>query len=294
MLLLVLCFSFEGGEERDAVGLFGNWLFYNLTHGGEDVPEGADVIAAGASFDDSRPAGEHGRANAGFVHITLHTTKTTGGVPEIRLVAAFSMSAVVRSENDERVVADLVVLEEREDVADLIIEIFHHGGKARNRVDDIGCFFIGSRSILADGPVELRKDLAPFCVEFFRCVHRGMRHCGRDVTEERLLRFRVAFDELHRVVHDDVVNVGSFLEWDLLPVVDVGGGVVSVSDALAFPADKLVEAVCEGILLSFFVGPPKPPLSVGSGVVSGCLEDFGKDRHFRVKWSDLLLGDISA
>lgn len=198
-------------------------------------------------------------------------------------MASFAVGPVVAGEDDEGVVIDLVVFEESEDITDLVVEVFDHRGEAGDGVDDVGdSFFSGAivDAVFAHDVIELGIDFAPLIVEFLGSVHCGVGDGGGDVAEERLVRFGASLDELHGIIHDDVVDVFSFFEGDFLSVVDVGGGVVGVGDGLALPAAKFVEAVGEWVGFAWFIGVAEAPFPEGSGGVSGVFEDLGEDDFF--------------
>ena len=74
-VVLLLFISSQKRKERDAIDVLGDWLFGKLGHGGEDIPEGADMVGGVAGVNDGRPTGEHRSANAALVHISFHATK---------------------------------------------------------------------------------------------------------------------------------------------------------------------------------------------------------------------------
>lgn len=251
-----------------------------FTHGGEDIPKSTDVIGGSSGCNDAGPTGEHGSADSSFVHVAFVSAEAAGGIPKLGIMTAFKVSSVVAGENDERVVIDAEFFEEGENVADLVVEIFDHGGEAGDRIDYVFARFgaiAAVNGVFADKVIEFRVDLAPFFVEMLGRMHRGVWDGSGDIAEEGLLGFCAALDELHGVIHDEVVDVFSFFEGDFLSVVDVGCGVISVCDGLALPAAEFVEAVGEGIGLSRFVGVAEAPFSVCSGGITGVFENFGED-----------------
>ena len=131
-------------------------------------------------------------------------------------------------------------------------------------------------------------------MEFFGRMHGSVRNGRWNVAKERGFAFRVRFNELHGVVHDDIVNVLPLFERLLFPVVNVTSGVVGMSNRLAFPAHKFIETMGQGIGVSFDMGISEPPLPVGAGSVAGGFKDFGEDGQFWVKRRDFVFSDIAA
>ena len=296
-VVFLLLLFLEKRKEGDSVDLVGNRLFSEVGHGGEDVPKCAQMIGGATGVNDGRPADQHWSADASLVHVTLHAPERSSRVPEVRIVSTFAVCSIVRSKNHESIVGDLVVVEEGEDITDLIIQVLDHGSESGDGVDDIGNglgAIAAMNLILSCNLIELGKFFAPFGMEFLGGMHRGVRNRRRDVAKEGCLALGIRLDELHGVVHDDVVNVCPFFEGFLFPVVDVGGGVVGVGNHLAFPANELVKAVIERVGVSFHVGEAEAPFAIGAGVVSGCFKDFGKNGELRVKRSHFVFGDIAT
>lgn len=296
-VVFLLLLFLEKRKKGDSVDLVGNRLFSEVGHGGEDVPKCAQMIGGATSVNDGRPADQHGRADASLVHVTLHTPERSSRVPEVGIVSTFAVRSIVRSKNHESVVGDLVVVEEGEDISDLIIEVLDHGSESGDGVNDIGNGLgaIAAMDLIPPRDlVELGKFFAPFGMEFLGGMHRGVRNRRRDVAKEGGLTLGIRLDELHGMVHDNVVNVGPFFEGFFFPVVDVGGGVVGVGNHLAFPANELVKAVIERIGDSFHMCEAEAPFAISAGVVSGCFKDLGKNGELRVKWGHFVFGDIAA
>ena len=131
-------------------------------------------------------------------------------------------------------------------------------------------------------------------MEFFGRMHGSVGNGCWDVAKERGFAFGVRLNELHGVVHDNVVDVFPFFERLLFPVVNVSSGVVGMSNRLTFPAHEFIETVGEGIGVSFDVGMSESPLPVGAGSVAGGFKDFGEDGQFWVKRRDFVFSDIAA
>ena len=74
-VVLLLFLSLQKRKKRDAINVLGYWLFGELGHCGEDIPEGTDMISGAAGIDDGGPTDEHRSADATFVHISFHATK---------------------------------------------------------------------------------------------------------------------------------------------------------------------------------------------------------------------------
>jgi len=74
-VVLLLFLSPQKRKKRDAIDVFGDWLFGKLGHCGEDIPESTDMVGGVAGINDGGPTGEHRSANAAFVHISFHATK---------------------------------------------------------------------------------------------------------------------------------------------------------------------------------------------------------------------------
>lgn len=245
MLLLLVGLAFEEGEEGKTIDLFRGGLADEVGHGGEDVPEGAEVISGAVWLDEGGPASQHGSADPGFVHVTLHAAEACGGVPEIGIVPTFAMCPVVGGKDDEGIVIEAIVLKEGEDVADLVIEILDHGRESSDGIDDVGRLFcwMTTDSVLPNDLVEFGEDLTPLFVEFLGCVHGRVGNGGGDVAEKGRLGFGVGLNELEGVVHNDVMDIFPLLKWDLFAVVNVTCWIVGVCNRLAFPTTEFIESV---------------------------------------------------
>ena len=148
--------------------------------------------------------------------------------------------------------------------------------------------------VFARDLVKLRVFFAPFGVKLFGRVHRSVRYGGRDIAKERCFAFGIGFNELHGVVHHDVVNVGAFFQLLFLPVVDVSCGVVGVGDHLALPTHELIESMSEWIGIACDVGMAKPPFPISTSVVSGCFENLWENSKLGVERRDFVFSDIAA
>ena len=148
--------------------------------------------------------------------------------------------------------------------------------------------------VFPDLVVELGESLLPFLVELFRSMHRGVWDGRGNVAEEGFLGLGIRLDELHRVIHDDVMHKGALLQGDLLAIVDVGGWIVGVRNGLALPSAKLIKSVRERILNSLFMGVTKPPFPIGPGGISRRFKNFGKDCLRRVEWGNDIFLNVGA
>ncbi len=179
----------------------------------------------------------------------------------------------------------------------MVIEVLDHGSKSCNGINHVrNCFDTVTTvdPVFPNNLIKLRVFLAPLRMEFFGRMHGSVGNGCWDVAKERVFAFCIRFNELHGVVHDDVVNVFPLFERLLFPVVNVSSGVVGVSNCLTFPAHEFIETVGEGIGVSFDMGMSESPLSIGAGSVAGGFKDFGKDGQFWVKRRDFVFSDIAA
>ena len=139
----------------------------------------------------------------------------------------------------------------------MVVEVLDHGSKSCNGINHVrNC--IGAIAtvdpVFPNDFIKLRVFLAPLRMEFFGRMHGSVRNGRWNVAKERGFAFRVRFNELHGVVHDDIVNVLPLFERLLFPVVNVTSGVVGMSNRLTFPAHKFIETMGQGIGVSFDMG----------------------------------------
>jgi len=145
------------------------------------------------------------------------------------------MGSVVRGEEDKGIIELACFFEEVEELANLIVEIFHHSGISRNGVVDIWSDLAGASIVFSDGVLPFGVDLTIFFMKVLGGMHGGMGDGGGEVTEEGFLGGSVFFHEGEGVGHDEVVDVGVRGELSFEAVFDDACWVVGVGDYLGFP-----------------------------------------------------------
>lgn len=155
--------------------------------GWHDVDVGGDAIVAGASFELSWPAHEEGGADAAVVYFVFLAAG--------RADVATRIGAVVDHEDDDGVFGCLAFVEVGEKLADVLVDVLHHG---ENASDGVGIFVIAEQY--------RRKILVLiFSIQGFGHVVVGaVRGIGRDVGEEGFLGFERLVDEIEGSVEVDV------------------------------------------------------------------------------------------
>ena len=101
IVVLLLTSPLESGKKGDTVGLFRRWLTSQICHGRHHIPEGTDVITLRTRFNLARPAGKKGSINSPLVQISFDSTQRAIGIPEIGIVSALPVSAIVTAKKDQ-------------------------------------------------------------------------------------------------------------------------------------------------------------------------------------------------
>ena len=95
-----------------------------------------------------------------------------------------------------------------------------------------------------------------------------------NIAEKWGAGFCVFFDEGDRVFHDQAVDVGAWVERNLLAVAHDAFGVVGMGNRLVFPSAEGVEAVCERIRRAGGGRITEPPFAEGARGVAGLLQEL--------------------
>ena len=204
----------------------------------QQVPVRRDVVVDGSLRDLTGPPRQERHPDATVVEAALVPRERSVAVPEPRVVAALEVGAVVRGQHDEGVVVEVEFLQEREQLADVVVHLGHHRGEPGDRIDDLRLASIAA--ILADLVVELWILRAEALVIFRRRLHGGVRDRDGQVAEERALA--VGFDEGQRVVEADRVRVLLAVELEPVAVAPQPARVEVVREPLAIEAGEVVEA----------------------------------------------------
>ena len=116
-----------------------------------------------------------------------------------------------------------------------------------------------------------------------RCMHRGMRNRGGDVAEKRLAGFRILFNEIEGCVHDQIMDIGPLFQRHFFPVANDATRIVSMGDALVFPAGKMIKAMRHRVHRARIASLAKAPLPVSTGSVTGVFKQPRQGCHFRIQ-----------
>ena len=217
-----------------------------------------------AGLDVSGPAGERDHARAALVKraLALAVRPVVAGHDHLRLVALarehrVARAAVVAVEDDQRVLAQLLLVERLEHAPDLLVHRVDHGG-------------VGAPARLGDVLVLVEVLLR-------RLVGR-VRRVERQVEVEGLRRVALA-DVLDRLVADQRRRVALLLE-RLVVLVPVEHAVLLVREVVDL-ADQRPVLVVEAALFRpvLAIGVAEVPLADDRGLVAGFLERL-RQRHF--------------
>ena len=114
-------FALERGSEVDAIELLRAGRFGEGKEGGVEIDLMNGGVVGTAGFDDAGELGEEGFTDAAFVVHPFHASKRSGA-------GDVTVGAVVGGEDDEGVVAEILLLEGFENLADGEIHGFDHRG----------------------------------------------------------------------------------------------------------------------------------------------------------------------
>lgn len=269
----LLLFAFEGGEQAPAVDVFGGRLFRNGGGGGQEVHEVPGVVGDAAGGDFAGLAGDHGDAQTAFVHGGFVASEGAVGTEDVLSVDSFVVAAVVASEEDEGVFVRVELFEFAHDLADVAVDFRDHGG-------------VGLASMWVRG--EAAGLFAPG--DFFRKL-AGVRGFGfggsegfpvgngeGDVEKERISAADFA-EPVEGFAHHVVVGIDAALA---AGVGGDGGEFVVMEEALRVlvVGVHLVEKAAE-FVEAFFPGNAdgadvaEAPLAEAAGFVAGLFEDLG-------------------
>lgn len=241
-----------------------------------------------ARGDGTGPPRKKGGANASFMHVPLVPPEIAGGVPEGGIVAAFCVSTVVAGEKDQGFVVDAEIIEEGKDGTDLIVKVLHHSCEAGDGIDHVWARLVRPGSVFSNLGVEFREDLPPFVMEVSGSMHGGVGNGRGDVAKEGLFGRGMAVDKGPSLIHDEVIDEGSFLHGDFFAIVDEGRGEIGVGNSLAFPSIEFVKPMGQGVWGAFDVCFPETPFSKRSRRVSRETKELGEDEGFRGKRGSIL------
>ena len=201
------------------------------------------MIALTPRLDLTWPAGQEGRIDSTFIKIALDAPQWPVGVPEIRIMTSLTVGSIVAGEKDQSIVVHSQLFQNIEQMPNLVVEIFHHRSISSDWVYHIRTGFSGTRSVFAYPLVKLGIHLTPFLMQLFGGMHCRMGYRSRNVAEERFFLFHTLFDKGKCIIHDHIMNIGSFFKRDFLPIPHDAGWVISVGNHLVFPPRKMVKTV---------------------------------------------------
>ncbi len=278
--LLLLTLAGQGRQQGNTGVLGRHGLIEQVTDRGKDVIMRTGQGTDGAGLDGPRPTG-HGRGtNPPLEEIALVAAQRAVGVPEPWIMTTLQMRAIVRREQDQGVFSLAGFLKQLKQPANLVVEVFHHGGVAGDRVLHVRAGLTGAGTVFADFVLKLGVDFTILLMQFLGRVHGRVGHSRRDVAEEGLARLGVFFHKGKGVIHNQVMDVGALLEGFFLAVAHDGCRVIGVGDHLAFPGSKLIKTVAQGVGCSSIIGYAQAPLAIHAGGVAGGFEDLGQHGHF--------------
>ncbi len=257
----------EGGFEADAVKVIvGCRCFCEVAHGGKEVEADGELVGDAVGGNCSGPPGNGGDAVAAFPYRAF--------VPAQRGVGfgILTGAAVVGKKEDEGVFLKAEFSHCAHNFGQAVVHGFHHLAIGFPGVVGMKARFFRA----ANGGVIRSLQWGVYC---FVC------------NVEAKGRVFVVFDELHRMLGDEMRGIAFFFDvFEALPPV-VHFHAVVVRDVVDIAADisaKAIKIVVQGI--EFFVVTEVPFAKDGGGV-AGFFEQFGKG-DFRGVQSHIVVGAL--
>lgn len=257
----------EGGFEADAVKVVvRRGCLGEVAHGGKEVDADGELVGDAVGGNCSGPPCNGGDAVAAFPYRAF--------VPAQRGIGfgILTSAAVVGKEEDEGVFFNAEFSHCAHDFGQAVVHGFHHLAIGFSGVVGMKVRFFRT----ANGGV-------------VRSLQWGVYSFVGDVEAKG--RVFVVFDELHRMLGDEVRGIAFFFNVfeALPPVVHFHAVVVrDVVDVAAYISAKAIKIVVQGI--EFFVVPEVPFAKDGRGV-AGLFEQFGKG-DFRGVQSHIVVGAL--
>ena len=131
VMLRLAAFSRERRNDRDAVlhHRVGKLRAGNLRKGRQHVPESADMLARASGLDAARRPCDQRQTDSALIQIALDTPEWSAAVEKVRIGSALPVGSVVAREQNQRILVQPELLQQREHLSHVFVQPGDHRGE---------------------------------------------------------------------------------------------------------------------------------------------------------------------